>query len=491
MVAMDTSLATLASSVPGVVDVDDVVVAVEDVTHDSRRAGPGVMFVAIEGATTDGHAYLEDVAEADSPAAMVARRYDVGIPQIVVRDPRAAMAYLARTVHGNPDTTMSMVGVTGTNGKTTVAAMCESILASAGRSVGVVGTLGTRINGVPEALERTTPESTDLFRLLARMRDAGVDAAVMEVSSHALALHRADAVRFDVVAFTNLSQDHLDFHGDMESYFAEKRKLFDTRRAETAVVNVSDTRGAQLAADMDLRTVTVGLDTEADIVGHIVDQSEQSTRFDVENRDGAFRIELILPGWFNVVNALVAFGICRELGVDPASIVEGLASLELVRGRMELVDPESDIAVVVDYAHTPAAVETVVSASRDMTSGRIIAVVGAGGDRDADKRPLMGVAAATNADAVIITTDNPRSEDPRTIAAGVERGALAAGAATVDVVLDRRQAIDKAIGSAVPGDLVLILGKGHEPGQEVGGLKLPFDDVSVAREILAARKERR
>ncbi len=320
------------------------------------------------------------------------------------------------------------------------------------------------------------------------MRDDGVEAVVMEVSSHALALHRADAMRFDVVAFTNLSQDHLDFHGDMETYYIEKRKLFDPSRAEVAVVNISDPAGARLVGELGIPAITVGLDTNADIVGRIIDQHERSTRFEVETVDGAFTCEMPLPGSFNVVNALVAIGICRELGVESSTIADGLASLRSVRGRMELVDSASEIAVVVDYAHTPAAVETVVSASRDLTDGRIIVIIGAGGDRDVEKRPMMGAAAAAHADVTIVTTDNPRSEDPVEIAKAVEIGAVQAARSTVLVVLDRRSAIDAAIDLADAGDLVLILGKGHEPGQEVAGTRLPFDDVSVAAELLAARR---
>ena len=488
MVLMETSLATIASSVPGVIEFDNAVVAVADVTHDSRRAGPGVMFVAIEGASTDGHGFIDAVALAGSPAAMVGHRCDTAMPQLVVEDPRAAMAHLSRFVHGNPDTAMTTIGITGTNGKTTVSAMCESILAAAGKSVGVIGTLGARIDGAPEPLDRTTPESTDLFRLLATMRDARVDVVVMEVSSHALALHRADALMFDVVAFTNLSQDHLDFHLDMESYYLEKRKLFVSTRAKAAVINISDAAGARLVGETDVPSTTVALDTPADLVARIGDQGEGFTQFQIDTGGGTIDLEMPLPGWFNVVNALVAVGICRNLGIVSEATVAGLASLKSVPGRMELVDTNSEVAVIVDYAHTPDAVETVVSAARDMTTGRVIAVVGAGGDRDADKRPLMGAAAARHADVTIVTTDNPRSEDPALIAAAVEKGAISVSKSAVRVVLDRREAIAEAVRMADQGDLVLILGKGHEEGQEIRGVKLPFNDALVAAESLATRE---
>lgn len=489
MGGMRTSLAALASSVPGVLTVDDADVEIFDVTHDSTTAGPGVIFVAIPGKRVDGHTFVGSAASLGTPAVMVEHRCDVDIPQIVVADSRAAMAHLARTVHGSPDAAMTVVGVTGTNGKTTVTAMCEAVLTYTGRRVGVIGTLGTRINGEPAPLERTTPESTDLQRLLATMRRAGVETVVMEVSSHAMALHRADAIRFEVAAFTNLSQDHLDFHGDMDTYYSEKRKLFDAGRAEHAVVNIADPAGRRLVDDIEIPRTTVSVGEGADIVGRIVEQDASSSVFSVaEAGVDSVDVTLPVPGWFNVANAMVAYGACRRLGVEPSEIAAGLGTLEVVAGRMQLVEPDADVAVVVDYAHTPAAVGTVVEAARQMTDGRVIVIIGAGGDRDWEKRPHMGAAASSHADVTIVTTDNPRSEDPRTIAAAVEAGASSVPGAHVRTILDRREAIRVGVLGALPGDLVLILGKGHERGQEIDGEKLPFDDVAEARASLAARE---
>ncbi|KAA3641126.1 MAG: UDP-N-acetylmuramoyl-L-alanyl-D-glutamate--2,6-diaminopimelate ligase [Armatimonadetes bacterium] len=494
-------LASLAAGVPGLVSVDAVTVHVEDVTHDSRNAGPGVIFAAVEGLTMDGHQFVPQAALAGSPAALVNRRIDTEIPQIVVSDSRTAMAYLAAEVHGRPADGLNMIGVTGTNGKTTIGAMCEAALAVAGRQVGIIGTLGARVGGEPMPLQRTTPESTDLQRLLAVMSRRGVDTVIMEVSSHAMELGRVDAISFDVVAFTNLSQDHLDFHGDMDAYFAAKRRLFDPERSTHAIINVSDDAGRRLANDISIPITTVGVGTGSadapggsdesnvdtstpDIVAEILHQSDTGSEFDIVERDVRTHVTLPLAGSFNVANAAVAFAICRQLSIAPSVIADGLGSLAPIPGRMQLVSPGADISVIVDYAHTPDAVETVVKAGRSMTDGRLIAVLGAGGDRDHEKRARMGSGAATHADVTIVTTDNPRSEDPATIASAVAKGARAVSGAAVEVVLDRTEAIRHAISAAEPGDVVLILGRGHEQGQEVMGRVIPLSDADVATSVL-------
>ncbi len=361
--------------------------------------------------------------------------------------------------------------------------MCESIWNAGGVASGIIGTLGARLKGRALPLERTTPESSDLQRVLASMRDGGVHSVAMEVSSHALALHRVEAVAFDVVAFTNLTQDHLDFHGTMEDYFATKLSLFDRARAAQAVVNVSGPYGRKVAAAASCPVITVAVGSDADIRADIESQSDRSTMFTISERAVTTAVSMPLAGSFNVANAAVAWAICRRLGADTESLVTGLSSLPVIAGRMQIVLPDAVVTVVVDYAHTPAAVATVVEAAREMTAGRVIAVVGAGGDRDEEKRPMMGAAAAT-ADLTIVTTDNPRSEAPGPIASQVARGARAVGGSTVETVLDRGEAIDHAIAAADPGDLVLILGKGHESGQEVDGEIRPFDDVEEARRSL-------
>jgi UDP-N-acetylmuramoyl-L-alanyl-D-glutamate--2,6-diaminopimelate ligase len=478
------SLKSLVAGVPGLVQVDDVFVEASDVTHDSRAVTHGVVFVAIRGTRHDGHEYAAMAVDAGASAIVVDHRIDIDVPQIVVSDTRAAMAYIARATHHSPDDDLSIVGITGTNGKTTVASMCESIWDAEGAPSGIIGTLGARLRGEPLALKRTTPESSDLQRILASMRDGGVRRVAMEVSSHALSLNRVDAVAFDVVAFTNLSQDHLDFHEDMDDYFAAKLMLFDARRAEHAVVNVSSPYGVRVAAAADCPVTTVAVGSDADFRADIVSQSDDSITFTVLESSNTTTVSMDLPGSFNVANAVVAWAICRHLGADTASLVAGLGSLGVIAGRMQVVEPGSLVTVVVDYAHTPAAVATVVEAARDMKHGKLIVVVGAGGDRDEDKRPMMGAAAATYADLTIITTDNPRSESPEAIAKEVARGAFGVHGSTVEIVLDRSEAIDRAIASARRGDLVLVLGKGHEAGQEINGVVLPFDDVAEATRSL-------
>lgn len=482
METIQTSLSTLASNLPGIIDVDDALVEVSDVTHDSRAVNESTIFVAVRGSRVDGHDFLAEVATRGAPAVMVDVRSDVDVPQIVVSDTRAAMGHLARAVHGFPDTTMSMIGVTGTNGKTTVCSMLEAVFREVGISVAVIGTLGARIRGTSIPLARTTPESTDLQRLLARMRDEGVTVVVMEVSSHALALHRVAGVGLDIAAYTNLSQDHLDFHGSMDEYFAEKSKLFSPSMAASAVINVGDPYGATLVPALDIPVTTIAIDGTAnadhvDLVCRLVEHAASFTEIEIEG----VSMRVPLPGDFNAVNAAVAYGVAKRSGISPQQFATGIATLGTVRGRMELVATVDGASIYVDYAHTPDAVATVTAAARGMTEGRVIAVVGAGGDRDRDKRRTMGAEAANNSDVVIVTTDNPRSEDPRSIADEVAAGASESDRSVVELVLDRRTAIRRAIQIAEPGDAVLILGKGHEQGQEVNGEIVPFDDATEVR----------
>jgi UDP-N-acetylmuramoyl-L-alanyl-D-glutamate--2,6-diaminopimelate ligase len=484
-------LRKLAATVPGVVSFDDVDVDIRDVTHDSNMAGEGVAFVAIRGRTVDGHRYVRHATGAGSPLVVVEERQDVDAAQLIVSDARAAMAHVAAFVHGNPAASLTMVGVTGTNGKTTIGAMCEAVMAAAGRTCGVIGTLGARIEGEPMPLKRTTPESSDLQRLLGAMRDRGAEFVFMEVSSHALELHRADAIRFDVAAFTNLSQDHLDFHGDMERYFAAKQRLFEPERAARAVINIGDPAGLRLAEQVTIPTTTVAVGEAADIVATIHEMTASGTHFSIMSAEGPIEVVLPLAGSFNVANAVVAYGICADLGITHEIIATGLGSLETVAGRMQSIDPDADITVIVDYAHTPAAIETVVEAARAMTDAAVIAVIGAGGDRDHEKRPMMGAASGRHANLTVVTTDNPRSEDPAAIVRAVTSGVRSIPTARVEVIVDRAEAIAHAITVAEPGDVVLILGRGHEPMQEVMGEFLPLSDVDVASASLGVRRSAR
>ncbi len=450
------------------------------VTHDSRAVRPGDLFVAIPGASADGHDFV-DRAFAVGAAAVVVERDIEGVSRVVVPDARSALPWLAAAAYGNPSHRLPVVGVTGTNGKTTVTHLLEQIMLADGRSPGVVGTIGARIGSTQASVARTTPEASDLQRLLAEMVDAGVDVAAIEVSSHALSLHRVDAVRFRVAGFTNLMQDHLDFHGDMERYFAVKASLFTTERTDHAVISIDDDAGAAIAKATDVPTTTVALDRDADFTASNIVETVAGTTFLFNSPAGSRAARLPLPGRFNVQNALIAGVVALELGAAEESIIAGFEALPTIPGRFErIVEPDA-VPVVVDYAHTPDAIDAVVEAGRRISDGRLIVVFGAGGDRDQNKRAAMG-RAASRADLVILTSDNPRSEDPRAIAAAVRSG-IDASAGVIEEP-NRRLAIRMGLAAAGGNDLVLVLGKGHEQGQEIAGRVEPFDDRVVVREEL-------
>ena len=481
-----TELAAAASSYdPRVLG---AAVAVADLHHDSRRVGAGDGFVAIVGENFDGHDFIDGAIDRGAVAIVAERESDVAVAQLLVSDTRMALPVLAATVHHHPSRDLAVVGVTGTNGKTTVTYMLEAIAVAAGRRPGVVGTVGARIVGSPVPVMRTTPEASDLQRLLREMVDGGVDMVALEVSSHALMLGRADAIAYDVAAFTNLSRDHLDFHGTMERYAEAKARLFAAGRARRAVIWIDDPMGAKLAARTSLPTTTVGFTSTADVSGQIVAMSAAGSVVEVSASLGSFRFEVGLAGRFNAANALVAAACALELGMSADAVVTGLGRLAAIPGRFELIGHGMGYMVIVDYAHTPEAIAGVVAAARDLSSGRVVTVVGAGGDRDAAKRPAMGAAAAL-ADIAVITSDNPRSEDPAAIMAAVAAGAAGSGAEVL-LEADRAAAIQIAIDAAGPGDVVLILGKGHEQGQEVGGAIVPFDDREIAGSAIAARSGR-
>ena len=457
--------------------IGDAATVIGDVTHDSRAAGPGDLFVAIRGAHRDGHEFVETTTAA---AACVETPIETSTPLLVVPDTRAALPWLAAEVHGHPSRRLRVIGITGTNGKTTVAHMLTAIVEAAGETAGVIGTIGARIGLQRVHLERTSPEASDFQRLLRSMVDAGVKTAAVEVSSHALEFGRLDATEYAVVAFTNLSQDHLDLHGDMEAYFQAKASLLLETKAP-AVVNVGDSWGARLATMLDRPVVSVGAD--GDFRAEDLDLGLTESQFLIVTPDGTARVRLPLGGRFNIENALVASACAASLGFSLADITTGLGAIEPIPGRMEPVDAGQAATILVDYAHTPEGIEQVLESVRPHVAGRITVVVGAGGDRDADKRSEMG-RAASRADRVVFTSDNPRSEDPAAIIEALLSGAD--GPAEVAVESDRRLAIEQAIAAAGTGDAVLILGKGHEPGQEIAGRVFPFDDRQVAREVVAA-----
>jgi UDP-N-acetylmuramoyl-L-alanyl-D-glutamate--2,6-diaminopimelate ligase len=475
--------------------VGDSSVEIADLAYDSRKAGPGTLFFCVPGEKVDGHDFAAPVVEAGAAALVVERELDSDVAQVVVEDARAAMAPLAARFWGEPTKKLRVVGVTGTNGKTTTAFLVREILEGAGVSCGLLGTVKQVVGGVEEAVERTTPEAIDLQATFRRMLDGGDRVCAMEVSSHAMALHRADAIDFELALFTNLTQDHLDFHADMEDYFLAKRKLFETGPG-TAIVNVDDPYGRRLAEEFECVTFSAE-GAPADYSARNVSFDSTGARFTIalpnpgsmgRKRDDSSRnrpvggevaVRVGMPGHFNVANALGAFAVAEALGVEPETAAAGLAKAARVPGRFEPVDEGQGFAVLVDYAHTPDSLENVLRAARRITEGRLIAVFGAGGDRDRDKRPKMGRAGAELADLAIVTSDNPRSEDPAAIVAEVTAGAE--GPAELEVEVDRRAAIALALGRAEPGDTVVIAGKGHEPGQEFeGGRKVPFDDRDVA-----------
>ena len=462
----------------------DESVLVADASYDSRDVPHGSLFFCVRGENVDGHDFVGQAVASGAAALVVERPVDVDVPQLIVRSVRAAMGPASATVFGEPASAMTTVGVTGTNGKTTVTYLLEAVFRSAGVRPGVIGTTGARLDGAPISLAHTTPEAPDLHRLLTQMKAKGIRAVAMEVSSHALAQHRVGGLVLDMAVFTNLSQDHLDFHGTMDEYFAAKASLFTPSLARRGVVNADDAWGRRLADDGVIPIETFAVDHDADLVAHDVVSDASGVAFTA----GGVTVRSRLRGGFNVWNCLAAMAVARALGMDLHGAAEAIAELPGVPGRMEPVEAGQDFLVVVDYAHTPDSILSVLRGARPLSAGRVIAVFGCGGDRDHAKRPLMGQAATSSADLTFITSDNPRSEDPRAIIEQVLPGARAGGG-DFRVELDRRAAILEAVRSARPGDVVVIAGKGHETHQEIGDERVPFDDRVVASEAISARQE--
>ncbi|HLH46437.1 MAG TPA: UDP-N-acetylmuramoyl-L-alanyl-D-glutamate--2,6-diaminopimelate ligase [Acidimicrobiales bacterium] len=445
----------------------DASVDVTDVSMDSRAVRPGTMFACVRGATVDGHTFASVAVSAGAVALLCDHPLELAVPQVVVRSVRAALGPLSSAVHDDPSRSMTVVGVTGTNGKTTTCALLAGVFEANGWPAATLGTL---------TQERTTPEAPELQSRLAGLRREGRRALAMEVSSHALDQHRVDGTRFAAGVLTNVTQDHLDYHHTMERYFAAKARLFEDGRSELAVLNRDDPWAARLVERLSGGPVplhTFGLSDARELR-----IEPEGSRF----RWDGVPVELHLGGRFNVANALAAACCARALGVTAAVVADGLGAVRRVPGRFERVDAGQPFTVLVDYAHTPDGLRQALTAARELTAGRLIVVFGAGGDRDHDKRPLMGRAAADLADLVVITSDNPRSEDPVAIIDQVAAGAV--GDRPTRLVPDRAEAIETAIWIAAPGDVVVVAGKGHEQGQEVAGRRLPFDDVAVARQAI-------
>lgn len=457
--------------------------AVTGIAYRSDQVRAGDAFFCIPGFAHDGHEFAADAVGRGASAVVVKHPLEgVQAPQVVVGDPREALAWASARFFGMPSERLDVIGVTGTNGKTTTTYLLEGVLRCARRRTGLIGTVETLVDGERVESSRTTPESRDLQELLSRMAESGVDACVMEVSSHALDLHRVDGVRFAVAAFTNLSQDHLDYHITMEEYFAVKSRLFSELPVASRVIDIDDVHGAMLHASVGAEW-TVGRSLEATVRADGVEYLPTSSRFTLVTPQGSSAVELPLAGDFNVSNALVAAGCALAVGVDLTDIVRGLEQARQVPGRLERIEEGQPFVVLVDYAHTPDALAKALDAVRQVTPGRVICVFGCGGDRDPDKRALMGEAAGSRADVVIVTVDNPRSEDPVGIILQIEDG-LRTGAAETHVELDRRRAIALAISLASGGDAVLIAGKGHEDYQIFADRTIHFDDREVAREEL-------
>jgi UDP-N-acetylmuramoyl-L-alanyl-D-glutamate--2,6-diaminopimelate ligase len=455
-------------------------VEVSGLAYSSRSVKPGTLFFCVPGFRADGHDFAPDAVARGAVALVCQRPLGLGVPEVVVDDVRAAMGPAAARFNGDPTAELDVVGVTGTNGKTTTAFLVRHLLEAAGRQTGLLGTVKRVVGGVEEEVERTTPEAIDLQATFRRMLHGGDRACAMEVSSHALELGRVAGIRFACRIFTNLTQDHLDFHETMEAYFAAKRRLFE--EAGLSVVNVDDEYGRRIAAEAEC--ITFSVDRDADYRASEVEFDLMGSRFRCETPDGELELRSPLPGLFNVQNVLGAVAAARSLGVPGETIAAALPAFGRVPGRFEPVDEGQDFGVLVDYAHTPEALENVLQAAREVTRGRLHVVFGAGGDRDRAKRPLMGEAARRLADRLVVTSDNPRSEPPEAIVDAIMEGA----GPDAERETDRRRAIALAIDRAEPGDVVVIAGKGHEQGQEFeNGRKEPFDDLSEARAALRAR----
>ena len=469
----------------------DLDVVVSGISLSTVRIRPGDLYAALPGTRAHGADFAAQALSAGAVGVLTdaagVDRLPPGTAAIVVPEPRRVLGRLAARIYGEPATGLRVIGVTGTQGKTTTTRILEQGLTASGVTSAVIGTVGTRIAGEDVRTELTTPEAPDLHGLFAVMRERGVDTCAMEVSSHALVLGRVDGVVFDVATFLNLGRDHLDFHADVDDYFAAKASLFTPERARVGLTNVDDEFGRRL---LDVATVPMSTYSsqgrEADWRATDVELSATGATFTVLGPHVELRATIHVPGEFNVSNALAAIASAAMAGLDPRSVAEGIARVGGVPGRLEQVSRGQDYTVVVDYAHKPDALEAVLATLRPLTDGQVLVVVGAGGDRDTAKRPVMGEIAARLGDVVIVTDDNPRSEDPAAIRAAVLEGTRG-GRAEVLELGDRRLAIREAVRRAGPGDVVLVAGKGHETGQEVGDVVHPFDDRVVAAEEIDRR----
>lgn len=493
-----TDLNQLVPVVPGAAVVGDGSVGLTGVAYDSRRVKSGDLFFCVRGEKSDGHRFLPDVASRGAAAAVVDVDGPYPLPVLRVPNVREAMPLLSAAFFDYPSRRLSLVGITGTNGKTTTTFLVSAIVRAAGKGAGIIGTIGARINDEALPGDRTTPESPDFQSLLAQMAAANTGAGMVvsaEVSSHALVLRRTAGCEFDVGVFTNLTQDHLDFHHTMEEYFRAKALLFteyprSSGKPFTGVINVDDAYGRRLAELADGTVLTYGIESPADLRATAIRGTARGLQYQLETAEGIFPVSLRLGGLFNVYNSLAAIGAARALGISWDTLLSALAVAAGVPGRFESVEVEDvaqDFSVIVDYAHSPDGLENVLRSARALNPRRVLAVFGCGGDRDRTKRPIMGRIAAELSDRVIVTSDNPRSEDPEAILAEILTGIPVERLEAVEAEVDRRAAIRRAVQLAEPGDLVVIAGKGHETYQIFAHETVHFDDREEARAAIHAR----
>ena len=459
---------------------------VTDVCYDSRKVKPGSLFIAIKGFKSDGHAYLKKAVEQGAAALLVQDAPDFALPEQVscyrCGDTRAALADVAANFYDHPERELRLVGVTGTNGKTTVTHLIRHILEQNGEKCGLIGTNGVFFGDVARESDRTTPESLELYGILREMVQAGMTCAAMEVSSHSLVLERVRGLRFAAAAFTNLTQDHLDFHGDMESYYQAKTRLFDV--CDTAVYNLDDRWGARLAQEKTCSAITFSArSVEGDLVAKNIRLLPDGVQAVVVRDCDISRLQLAIPGMFSVYNALTAAGCCLALGLNLEQVCQSLAAASGIKGRAEIVPTGRDFTVMIDYSHTPDSMENILRTVRGYAKGRIVGLFGAGGDRDREKRPLMGKIGAENCDVCIVTSDNPRSEDPEAIIQDILSGMDSK--ARPKVITDRREAIAWAVKNARKDDIIVLMGKGQETYQEIRGEKLHLDEREEVAKALA------
>ena len=460
--------------------------------RDSKEIKKGFLFVAIKGFAVDGHEYIEEAIENGAVAVMIEEGCDLkslkisqDVTIVMAKNTREGLAICSSNFYGNPSRKFKLIGVTGTKGKTTTTFMIKEILEKAGKKVGLIGTIATYINGEKiKDSDRTTPESIELQRDFAQMAEAGVEAVVMEVSSQSLKLHRVDGCEFDIVLFTNFSEDHISpkEHPDMKDYFDSKLKLF--KMCKTGIVNVDDLHGAKVPALFpDNNITTYGIDNFAKVLAKDITITNSYVDFKVKITDRNERVKTCIPGRFSVYNSLAAICVAQKFGVSPEIVKEALSEVR-VPGRSELVNNKRELPIMIDYAHSPESLENILQAVKSYTRGKVISVFGCGGDRDSGKRPIMGEISGRIADFTFITSDNPRTEDPQKIVEQIEEG-MKKTKGKYKVVVDRVEAIKEAIKMATKRDIIVLAGKGHEPYQEINGVKHPFDERIIVNDIIA------